>query len=119
MLKIALLVLTLTEDGATRVTLSATENAEGCEDLKAVVTAILTEGGTKVIAAMCGDSPIELTPFDHGAGPEDETHHYRVIITEGQSFELVPLSAGESCVPAPSAAPSVFCARSSQSVVKQ
>lgn len=118
MLKTALLVLTLTEGGATRVTLSTTDDADSCEGLKTVVTSILTDNGTPIVAAICGLSAMELTPFDHSAGPEDEIHRYKVMLLSDQNFLVIPLGARDSCTPGKIDIGSVHCAQSSQSVLK-
>lgn len=118
MLKIALLVLTLTEDGATRVTLSATEDADDCIGLKTVITSILEDTGTVTLAAICGPSNLELTPFEHGAGPEDEIYRYRVALTGDSAYLVTPLAEGATCEPDETASPAIHCARSSQSVLK-
>lgn len=116
MLKIALLVLTLTEGGATRVTLSTTDNTQSCEGLKAVVSSILTENNTPIIAARCGLTAIELTPFDHSAGPKDEIHRYKVMLLSDQNFLVTALGDRKKCVDEQTEIGSVYCAVSSQAV---
>lgn len=114
MLKTALLVLTLTEGGATRVTLSTTDDPQSCEGLKAVVSSILADNNTSIIAARCGPTAIELTPFDHSAGPEDEIHRYKVMLLPDQNFLVIALGAREKCVVEQTEIGSVYCAISSQ-----
>lgn len=117
MLKIALLVLTLTEDGATRVTLSTTEDADDCIGLQTMVASVLEDSETVTLASMCGPTNIELTPFEHGSGPEDEIHRYRVVVKGEGDYLVTPLPQDASCEADEKASPAVYCARSSQSVL--
>ncbi len=117
MLKIALLTLTLTADGEPRLTLSDMEDSAACAEAQAGVTAILKQSGVPVIAAICGSSELRLTPFDHGAAPEDERFRYRVTLDAGGGFQVEPLAPGAECRAAPDASPAIHCARSSQSVL--
>lgn len=117
MLKIALMMLTLTADGAVRLTLSESENLEDCLASMDVVTQVLEGGGYSVLAAECGPTDLRLTPFSHGAMAEEENHLYRVEIAGEGSYAITPLAAGDSCVAAPEASPAVWCTRSSQAVI--
>ena len=114
MLKIALLTLTMTPEGEPRLTLSDMADAAACTEAQASVTEILTQSGITVLAARCGPSALQLTPFDHGATPEDERFRYRVALDPAGGFEVTPLAAGAACQPAPQAQPAIHCARSSQ-----
>ena len=114
MLKIALLTLTLTAEGETRLTLSEMADAGTCAKARANVTEILTQSGTRVLAALCGPSDLHLTPFDHGASPKDERFRYRVALDPAGGFEVTSLAADATCQPAPEARPAIHCARSSQ-----
>ncbi|MFV0515029.1 MAG: hypothetical protein ACK5MY_15585 [Jhaorihella sp.] len=116
MLKIALLTLTLTADGALRLTLSDMESASDCEASRENITAMLTESGINVVAAMCGETDLRLTAFEHGAGPEAEVHLYRVE-TDGAGFSVSPLGEGDLCVAGESGGQQVYCTRSSQAVI--
>ena len=113
MIKIALLVLTLTVEGDVRLTLTETASPADCSEARETVADILTGAGIKVIAAICGETELRLTPFEHGAGPEDEVHRFRVELPPNGGYTITPLSAEESC----DAAPAVFCTRSSQMVM--
>lgn len=115
MLKTALLTLTMTASGDPRLTLSDMESAADCQAARARVVEILTQSGVEVIAAMCGDTPLQLTPFEHGAAPEEEIHLYEVEI-RGAGFSVQPVAAGQSCGTAPPGT-QLFCARSSQWVL--
>lgn len=117
MLKTALLVLTLTDAGATRVTLSQTDTLADCEAGRDAVTAILGGAGVEVLAALCGESALRVTPFEHGVPPEQEVHRYRVEIV-GEDFVVTPLAEAEACAPAPDAEPAVHCAVSAQTPVE-
>lgn len=114
MLKPALLVLTAMSDGGTRVTLSEAESPQDCEASRAAVVQILTDAGRAPVLAMCGQSDLTLTPFEHGLPPEAEIHRYRVTIPGDGSFEVEPLAMETDCA---EAAPRVYCARSAQQVV--
>lgn len=118
MLKIALIMLTLTGDGAVLMTLSQAEDLEDCEGSKLAVSSVLEGGGYTVLAAECGPTELTLTPFEHGATPEQETHLYRVEIAGQGNYQVIPTAEGEACLAAPEATPAVWCARSSQSVVQ-
>lgn len=113
-----LLILTLTGDGGVLVTLSDSETLEDCDASRDVVTQILTEGGVTVVKAMCGQTDLRLTPFQHGMTPEQEKYRYRVEIT-GDVFTVAPLRPNDDCTSAPDAVPAVYCARSAQSVIGQ
>ena len=117
MLKSALLILTLADGGATRVTLTESESPEDCEASREVVTQILTEAGSAPLAAVCGETDLRLTPFIHGTPPEAETHRYRVEVARSGGFTVTPLGAEAPCAAAPDADPAVHCTRSGQSVL--
>ena len=117
MLKTALLVLTLTDDGATRVTLSEQAGAEDCALAQTTVTAILSQAGQPPLAAVCGETALRLTPFEHGAAPDTEVNRYRVELPASGGFTVAPLAGGEACTPAPEATPAVHCGRSAQKVL--
>lgn len=114
MLKIMLLTLSLTDAGETRLTLSEMENPAACAKAQVSISEILTQSGIEVLAALCGPSDLQLTPFDHGAAPEDERFRYRVALDAGSGFKVTPLAPDAPCQPAPTARPAIHCARSSQ-----
>ncbi len=113
MIATALLILTLTDAGATRVTLSEMPSPEDCAASRSAVTGVLDSAGIPVLAALCGESALRLTPFLHGTPPEEEVHRYRVELA-GAGFAVTPLADGETCAPAPDAEPAVHCAVSAQ-----
>ena len=117
MLKSALLILTLAEGGATRVTLTESDSPADCEASRDVVTQILTEAGSAPLAAVCGETDLRLTPFIHGTPPDAEIHLYRVELPQAGGFTIVPLAEGEACTPDTEADPAVHCTRSGQSVL--
>lgn len=109
MLTVALLTLTLTEAGLVRLTLSDAETLETCAAQAEMVTQILTEAGHAPLAARCGTTDLRLSPFFHGATPEEEIWHYRVeLLAEG--FVVTPVEAG-ACEAQEGA---VYCAVSAQ-----
>lgn len=118
MLKIALMMLTLTADGAVRLTLSEAEDLEDCQGAMLAVTSVLEAGGYTVLAAECGPTDLTLTPFNHGATAAEERHLYRVEIAGEGDYTVTPLAEGGSCEPAIEASPAVWCTRSSQAVVQ-
>ncbi|MEM9635029.1 MAG: hypothetical protein AAGA50_27130 [Pseudomonadota bacterium] len=119
MLEIALLTLTLTSDGAVRLTMSEMESMAECHASRTRITEILDASGIKVISALCGETGLKLTPFEHGAGPDDEKHLFRVEIDGQATFAVVPIAKSDDCVADPEGSPQVFCTRSSQSVISK
>ncbi|UYV35631.1 hypothetical protein N4R57_11150 [Rhodobacteraceae bacterium D3-12] len=117
MIEIALLVISLTSDGAHRLTLTPAENLAACEDSKLAVTGILASAGIEVVAARCGENNLHLTPFEHGASAEEEVYKYRVVLAKDGGFTVEPLSDVD-CQPTSDALRKVYCVRSSQSVVE-
>ena len=117
MLEIALLTLTLTHDGAVRLTLSEMENMAECEASRNRVVEILDAADVEVVSALCGETSLRLTPFEHGVDASQEIHRFRVEIGDRESFTVAPLDESGDCAADPAASPKVFCARSSQSVV--
>ncbi len=119
MLATALLVLTLTADGGVRMTLSAAEDAVECEANRDAVVTILSGAGRAPIVALCGQTALRLTPFEHGAKPEEEVHLYRVELPSAGGYTVTPLAEGEACEPATAADPAVYCTRSAQEVLAE
>ena len=119
MIEIALLTLTLTNDGAFRMTLSEMEGMAECQESRTRVVEILEAADIEVVSAMCGETSVKVTPFEHGADASDEIHLFRVEIGDQQTFTVVPIAKSDDCKADPQGAPKVFCARSSQSVIAQ
>ncbi len=113
MLKTALLVLTLTDDGTTRVTLSEQAGVEECALARTTVTAILTRSGRPALAVVCGETGLRLTPLEHGPAPETEVNRCRVELPASGGFTVEALAEGETCTPAPGAT-AVHCGHSVQ-----
>lgn len=111
---IAMLLLTLTGDGAIRMTLTEAEDAADCAASADMVNTILTSSGNPVIALRCGTTALRLSPFYHGTPPEEEIHRYRVTLPAESGFAVTPLGPQDSCAPAPASTPAVFCTRSAQ-----
>lgn len=98
MLKTALLLLTLADGGAIRVTVSPAADAQDCADSREVVMQVLAAAGTTLLAAVCGKTGLTLTPFAHGTPAAAEIHRYRVELPAAGGFVLIPLAAGADCV---------------------
>lgn len=116
MLETVLLLLTLTANGDVRVNLSYLPDAEECEARRDVVTQVLAGAGMEPLQAICGQTSLRLTPFEHGTLDAEEHHRYRVELPGAGGFAIRPLTADEACEPAPDADPVVYCARSGQAV---
>lgn len=116
MLTAALLTLTLTADGGLRMSLTEMESEAACMAAHARVTEILTQSGIEAVEAICGETDLRLTPFEHGADPEDEKHLYRVRVT-GDEFVVAPQAPNEVCTDTSGDGFRIYCARSAQSVV--
>lgn len=117
MLGFALLTLTLTVDGDLRMTLSDMESPAACEIAKAQVSEILTDAGVSIHTALCGETALRLTPYEHRADPEDEMFLYRVQTDRQRGFVVTHLSPNADCQADADAFPPIYCARSSQAVV--
>ncbi|WP_417244021.1 hypothetical protein [Celeribacter sp.] len=117
MLKTALLILTMAQGDATRVTLSEADSLSDCEASLDVLSQILTEAGNPPIAAICGETALRLEPFIHGTPPEAEIHRYRVEVPNGNGYRIAPLAKDETCTPDLAADPAVYCAQSGQGVL--
>lgn len=118
MLKTALLTLTLTTGGEPLMTLSEMETPAACEESRQTITSIFADAGIELITALCGQTALQLTPFMHGATPEEERHRYHIAIDGAGRFDVTPLAANADCQPAPDAIPTIYCARSSQTAVE-
>ncbi|MFV0358745.1 hypothetical protein [Tropicimonas sp.] len=116
MLKIAFLLLTLTEAGDPRLTVSYSETPEECEGLGFAILGILDEAGATVLHHRCGETALDLTPFEHGLGPEHEVNRFRVTVPVDADWSIEPLSAEAACQGAPDSNPAVYCAVSVQAV---
>lgn len=117
MLKTTLLLLTLMQDGSTRVTLSEAEDMIECQASRDAVMTILTDAGRPPIIALCGESDLRLTPFVHGMPEEAETNRYRVEIAAGGGFVVTALAEAEPCEESQAADSRIYCARSAQEVI--
>lgn len=113
MLKMALLILTLTPDGAVRLTLSETESLEDCHASREVVTQLLDGAGVEILEAHCGETALRLTPFEHGRSGAEEIWRYLVEIDGAGFYAVRPLETAEECAPADEPV-RVYCARSAQ-----
>lgn len=117
MLKIALLVLTVMQDGSVRVTLSEAGDMAECEASRDAVVTILTDAGRPPIAALCGETGLRLSPFVHGVPEDQETNLYRVQIMDDHSFVVTPLDGGEDCLEGQGTGSRIYCGRSAQTVI--
>lgn len=117
MLHLALLTLTLTSGGDIRLTLSQAETLASCEEAREQVTNLLTGMDIEVVAAVCGETDLVLTPFEQGR--EDEPYRYEVVTDGKTHFAVRALADGDTCQAKGAEVNRVqtYCARSSQSVV--
>lgn len=119
MLKSVLVVLTLAQGGgATHLALTSAEDAAGCATKSGVVRKVLEDAGMTVIDARCGETYLNFTPYGHGASAEGHVHPWRVTLPASGGVTIEPLTAAETCVPAPDASPAVHCAMSAQGVTR-
>ncbi len=117
MIEIALLILTLATDGEHRLTLVETDNLVDCQETSETLAGILAGAGIDIVVSQCGETSLRLTPFEHGASPEEETHRYRVELANNGSFDIHPLADQATCSPKADANATVYCTRSSQQVI--
>lgn len=118
MLKPVLIVLTLAQGGdATHLALSSPVDAGDCAARARSVQQVLEEAGVLVIAARCAETDLGFTPYGHGDAARPRVHRWRVTLPE-TGAALEPLTAADSCVPAPDATPAVHCALSAQEVAR-
>jgi len=114
MLEIALLMLTMNEDGLVRVNLNPVESREAFADQMETVRSIFDGAGIDVLDLRCGATALRLTPFEHGHGPEAEVHRYRVTVKGSGGFDVLPLGPGAACTPSNDGPGRTLCAVSSQ-----
>lgn len=114
MIKIALLVLTLGSDGGVSMALTESESSEDCAATAEVIKQVLEGAEVPIVTIRCGESTLDLTPFEHGWSIADEVNRYRVVLAGQSDFEVTPMTADESCANEP---PLSYCARSGQAVI--
>lgn len=114
MLKIAFLILTLNPEGDVRMTLSDSPNLAACEAKKGKITPVLVDAGYNVLASLCAETDLRLTPYDH-SNPDVPLHKYQVEISGGD-YTVTPVSDGDGCVTAAENEPVQYCALSPQTV---
>lgn len=112
--KIALLLLTMMMDGATRLTLVEVEDPADCEARRARLEMVLKGAGMTVVEALCGPTDLALTPYVHGTPREEETHRYRVEVDASGAFEITPVPDWAICAGSGEGETKVYCAVSSQ-----
>lgn len=117
MLKIALLVLFLAEDASVRMTLTDTADMDSCLATRSMVRDVLDTNGYTILAALCDQTDLSLTPFEHGVAAEAYRHRYKVIVSAEDTFELLALTPDAPCAPIDAGRTKTFCATSSQAVV--
>lgn len=118
MLKPVLVVLTLAPgSGATHLALTSPRDAQDCAARSQAVAQVLEDAGLRVLAARCGETDLDFTPYAHGADSGPPVHPWRVTLPE-VGVLIEPLAQGEDCTPAPDAAPAVHCALSAQAVAE-
>ena len=86
MLKTVLLVLTLGDGGTTHMALSEADSLADCAGRAEAVERILTGAGYTIKTMRCGQTDLEVTPYDHGHTEADMRWHYHVALN-GASLE--------------------------------
>lgn len=86
MLKTALLILTLGDGGTTHMALSEADSLADCEGMAEAVEQILTGAGYTIQAMRCGQTDLDLTPYEHGYSQAEMRWHYQVALN-GSSLE--------------------------------
>lgn len=119
MLKTALLILTLGQNGTVHMALSEAETLADCEGMAESVEQILTSAGYKIQALRCGQTDLDLTPYEHGHTPDDVRWHYHVVV-EGTAlhdgFTVRSMSPGTCATDGDASA---YCAISAQGPVTE
>ncbi|MDA5095320.1 hypothetical protein O2N63_14625 [Aliiroseovarius sp. KMU-50] len=116
MLKLAFLVLTLNAEGDVRMTLSERDSLAACEATKTQITTVLKDAGYTVLASICGETDLSLTPYK-STTPDDPLNRYKVTLSGQDHFQITPLAEGDICTDAPDGQPVEFCALSAQKVI--
>lgn len=112
MLKIALLVLTINPEGQVQTTVSQADDMAECQMQLETVQGLLQQMEVEVAHISCKLTAANLTPFEHGLGPEAYKYHYKVEVGAEQ-FALTQYE-GDSCVADMKASPQTYCTISSQ-----
>ena len=115
MLTFAFLVLTLNPDGDVRMTLSDSQDLAACQAKRDKITPVLVDAGYDVLASLCAETKLHLTPYDH-RNPDVTLNQYQVEIT-GNAYTVTPVVEGDACVTATEGTPTRYCALSPQSVI--
>lgn len=115
MLKLALLVLTMNGDGSVQATISEADNMADCQEQLQTVQGLLQGMEVDIAHISCRLTAAQLTPFEHGLGPEAYKYHYQVKVTAEQ-FALTAYE-GDACVADTQASPKTYCTISSQAPV--
>ncbi|WP_050525503.1 hypothetical protein [Pseudorhodobacter aquimaris] len=117
MLNIVLIILTMHEAEPLHIAFTQAETMEACKARAGVVSQILTDAGTEVVAVRCGETAMAFTPYGHDHAEAELNWHYHVTI-QGDAvedgFALRPVAAG-SC----NADASEYCAISAQAPIPQ
>lgn len=80
MMKTALLILTLGQDGAVHMALSEADTPADCREMAETVGQILDGAGYTIEALRCGRTGLDLTPYEHGHSADDMRWHYHVVV---------------------------------------
>lgn len=96
MLKLALLVLTMTSEGTIQTTVSEADDMVECQEQLETVQGLLQRMEVEIVHISCKMTAANVTPFEHGLGPEAYKYHYKVEVGAEQ-FALTQYE-GESCV---------------------
>lgn len=99
MLKTALLILTLGEGGTMQMALTTADTMQDCKASAQSVEKILTGAGYTIEAMRCGQTDIDVAPYEHGQGAKEMRWQYHVTVqgdTIEDGFQLRPIE-GDAC----------------------
>lgn len=112
----ALLVLTMNANGNVQATVSEADNLAHCQEQLETVQGLLEGMDREIAHISCRLTSAQLTPFEHGLGPEGYKYHYQVVVGAEQ-FALT-LYEGVNCKADVQASPQKYCTISSQKLIK-
>ncbi|SIT79605.1 hypothetical protein [Pontibaca methylaminivorans] len=113
MLETALLILSIGTGDTVQMSLARTDSPAACLERADALAEVLTSAGYTIAGMRCGESPLALTPYEHGHDEGDLRWHYHVTLKgsdTGDGFTFEPVAEG-TCE---AVATNEFCAVSAQ-----